>query len=99
MAQARIQEYQELARDAEGNLVQAGHEPAVTSQSFSYTTATNSSAFSGTTRFIRFIADADAHLDFSESAATVSSMLVKANTPEYFGVRPGDVVSVYDGVS
>lgn len=99
MATAHITEYQELAADGQGNIIQAGKEPAITTQAVTFTTATNSSALDGKTKLIRVIADADAHITFDGTTATANSMRLEANTAEYFGVEPGATLSIYDGTS
>ena len=70
-----------------------------TVQNVTYTTATNSSAMSEGTKFVRIIADAAVYLDFNGSAATVNSLRLPADTVEYFGVEKGQVISCYDGSS
>lgn len=100
MANLYISEYSSLATDPNAMGVPVGSEPSEATQKVSYTTATQSSAFGGNTRFVRVIADADAHLLFGANpTATASHMLVKANTAEYFGVEATQKVSVYDGTS
>jgi hypothetical protein len=69
-------------------------------QSVTYTTTTQSTAFSTSTNLIRVIADADVYLAFGDNpTATASDIRVPANTAEYFGVNPGDKVACYDGTS
>ena len=68
-------------------------------QNVTYTTATNSSAMQGGTKFVRIIADAAVYLDFNGSAATANSLRLPANTVEYFGVEKGQIISCYDGSS
>lgn len=100
MAFLYIQEYEDLAQDRAGNHIPAGNEPAVASQRVTFTVAAQSAAFDGRTRFVRLIADADAFVAFGDNpTATASSMKINADTAEYFGVRPGIKLSVYDGVS
>lgn len=89
-----IQEYTNLSVDGRGFQVQAGQEPAVTSQKVSFTTSTASAAFDETTRFVRITCDADAHLQFAVApTATTSMMEVQADTPEFFGVIKGQKVA------
>lgn len=100
MATLLIQEYARLAPDVNSHRIQAGEEPAETSQSVTYTTSTQSAAFGASTKLIRVIADADVHLAFGTSpTATAASMRVTADTAEYFGVVPGHKVAAYDGTS
>ena len=102
MANLFIQEYREVMIIG-GHAVPVGTEPAVTQQKVAYTTSTAATAFNGATRLIRVIASADAYIKVSPAAtataATANHMLVKANTPEYFGVAPGMILTVYDGTS
>lgn len=100
MAKAHIQEYAHLAQDANGQIIPVGKERAVATQSVTYTTATQSSAFDGSSSFIRIIADADAFIAFGTNpTADADSLFLPANVAEYFGIEPGDKVSVYDGSS
>lgn len=77
-------------------------EPPVTTQAVTFTTATSSSAFAATTRFVRIYGSAKAHLAWGTSAtATANSPPVAADSPEYFAVPVGEayLVSAYDGSS
>jgi hypothetical protein len=74
--------------------------PSFSTQSVSYTTSTQSSAFASDTNIVRIIADADVYLEFgSNPTALVTSIRVPANTVEYFAVNPGYKVAAYDGSS
>ena len=100
MATLYIQEYSRLGHDADGHRIQAGQEPAIASQTVSYTTSTQSVAFDQRTRLIRVIADADVHLLFgSDPTATASDLKMVQDSAEYFGVKPGQKVAAYDGTS
>lgn len=102
MANISITEYRELARDAYGNVIAAGREPALARQNVSYTTSTQSSALQGDTHFIRVKADADAYLNFGTNpTATGDSTFVEADVAEFFGVLPGQdlKIAIYDGTS
>lgn len=72
--------------------------PEVATQAVTYTTATNAAAFNADTTLIRFIADADAFVKVG-GAADANSLKIISGTPEYFAVAPGDVMSIYDGIS
>lgn len=73
---------------------QIGKEPAITSQTVTFTSSTASSAFHPITKFVRVIADVDCHLAFGVSpTATSSGMKLMAGSAEYFGVRGGDKVA------
>ena len=95
MAIMYIQEYAELATDANGHTIQAGKEPALASQFVTYSTSTASAAFNKGTRFVRINCDGAAFLSFglSPTATTSEDMPVQANTPEFFGVIPQQKVA------
>lgn len=97
MAVIQITEFREAAI-IQGHALPVGKgELAV--QNVTYTTAT-STAFDTNTQFIRVLPiAADAYVDLTNTAATANSMILKADTPEYFGVNPGDQISIYDGTS
>lgn len=104
MATAKIEEYADLARDSEGNVVPVGQQPPITTQTVTYTTANASSALNKKTRFVRIICDAKAHYNFT-TTATASHPYVPADAAEYFGLDEGFVtqnsvtISFYDGTS
>lgn len=102
MAVLKITEYASGMVDA-GRAVSAGQEPAETVQAVTFSAAVTSAAFSGETRLVRLKADAKAYIKFSKpqesTPADANSTELEANSAEYFGVYPGYVVSVYDGVS
>ena len=85
------------ALDAHGR----GKNPAVTTQNVSYTTTAASVAFNPRTKWIRVVADADAHIRFGTGtpAAVVTDTRVPADTERYFNIDRGDDVklAVYDG--
>ncbi len=100
-ATCKISEYQYLVRDNAGVSVPVAEEPAVATQTVTYTTTTNSAAFNASTKFVRIICDAKAHFEFGTSAPTVTAAdpYLAADTAEYFGVINGDLVGFYDGSS
>lgn len=103
-ATCKISEYRIIARDGQNRVVMIANEPAITTQSVTYTVTTQSSAFQDNTAFIRIICDAKAHFVFGTNpTATASSPYVAADTPEYFGLPQGNpedyVVAFYDGSS
>ena len=73
----------------------------VAQQTVTYTTTTPSAtAFNSRTSFVRLYSDEKAHLNFgSTPIATVEDAPIAADSPEYFGVNPGDKVAAYDGTS
>ncbi|NIT58414.1 MAG: hypothetical protein GWN00_19960 [Aliifodinibius sp.] len=102
MATMYIREYKYLTRDEGGNVIQAGQEDGFAAgQSVTFTTSAQSAAFQDTTRFVRISCDAEAFLDFGSNptAATTDGINVQADTPEFFGVQPGQKVAAYDGTS
>lgn len=97
-----IREYSHLLRDKGGNAVQAGLEDGnQTGQAVTFTTSTQSVAFQDSTHFVRITCDAEAFLDFgaNPTAAAADGINVQADTPEFFGVTPGQKVAAYDGIS
>lgn len=93
MANLYITEYSRIAGDADGHNVQVGAEPG-TDQVVSFTTTTQSAAFSTTTKMIRVYADAACHINFGASpTATTSNKKLAADAPEYFGVIGGQKVA------
>ena len=100
MANLYITEFRSVAHDATGLPIPVGDTPRLANQKVSFTTSTQSAVFNQQTSLIRLISDADCHIAFGDNpTATASQMFVKANTAEYFGVRPGDKLAVYDGTS
>ena len=80
------------------NIPAAFEDGTVHTQTISYTAATDSSPFQSTTRFIRVICDAKAFFRISAAGTdpTTSSPYLPADTPEYFGVKPLQIISVCD---
>jgi hypothetical protein len=102
MATCWVTEYEAAARThaGGGEQVPTGMEPAVTVQSFPFTTAAASAPFGARTRFVRVYLSSDGRVAFgSDPEAVEGSTPVTGKVGEYFGVVPGDRVSVYDGVS
>lgn len=99
MAEIWVTEFSQVAVRT-GLPMQVGLMPEITTQEVTFTVSTQSAAFNANTRLIRVQADADAHLAFGANpTATLNSMPLVANVPEYFGVSPGDKVATYDGAS
>lgn len=98
MATLWISEYDHLAVAVNG--VMCGKEPSLTTQKIDFTTATSSAKFNRKTRFVRLYASTDCRVAFGPGrVATGNSMPITAKVGEFFGVRPEDRVSCYDGVS
>lgn len=99
MAELYIREYTRLARDIDGNVIQAGEEPAEASQVVSFTaTAGQSIATGSATKFVRIESNADGFIDLGidPTAVALAGIPVKANQPEYFGVRRGTKISAVE---
>lgn len=107
MAEATITEYERLAKDADGNTIMVGEEPALASQKVTYTSSTQSSALNVRTRFVRIAAEgAAAHFKVGiDPTATDADPYIGAGAAEYFGVNPSLArdgtleVALYDGSS
>ena len=84
-----------------GGPVPAGLLPAQAHQKFTFTTATQSSVFGKKTRFIRVVSDANCYILAGDNPTATASNALRliANRPEYFGVKAGQKLSVYDGTS
>ena len=97
MSTCYITEYSRLAGDKDGHLIQAGkHDAYDVDQKVAFTaTAGVSAAFGAETHFIRVSCDAAAFLAFgtAPTAVTTTGTPVQANTPEFFGVAPGQKIS------
>ena len=99
MAIMYIREYSRLAKDSNGDTIQAGQEPAIASQFITYTaTAELSAVFNARTKFIRIFIDADGFIDVGDSpvAVTLQSMPLSARAPEFFGVTQNHRVSAVE---
>ncbi len=97
MANLRISEFE---GDGRGSLLPIAQEPVVAAQNVSFTTATQSAAFSARTNYVRLAADTNCHVAFgADPTATANDEPIYANSPEWRRVNPGDKVSVYDGTS
>ena len=101
MATLKIDEFSSLRTDSDGRIVPvADYSKIVATQTVTFTTATDSAAFSAGTQIIRVIADAKAHYAIgSAPTATANSSYLAADTSEYFGVKAGHKISSYDGTS
>ena len=103
MATAYIREYADIAVTF-GKYVQAGAEPAVADQTVTTSgTAASSAAFNANTRGIAISTPAAQAVCVAFSAtpgaavtATTSNLRLPANNIVFFGVRPGDKVSLID---
>jgi len=97
VAKAYISEYKEMARiQASKDAIAAVQEPAVVVQTpVAIGAEADSAAFGADTRFIRIHVDAICSIKFGTApAATTDDARMAANTTEYFGVVPGQKVSI-----
>lgn len=96
MGSVYVTEYAELGIGKNGQVVQAGVEPALTTQKLTSSgTSLASSAFNAKTRFVRVHTDAIISILFGSSpTATTSTARMGAGQTEYFAVNPGDKIAV-----
>jgi hypothetical protein len=100
MATAWVTEYANLARDGQHYSTPLPQEPAITTQTFTFTTHAESAAFNEQTNFVRVYASAAARIAFGASPTAIAGSTPIAATVDYwFGVHPGQKVSIYDGSS
>ena len=103
MATAYIREYADIAHTF-SKTIQAGAEPAVADQTVSTSgTTAASAAFNTNTRLIAIstpaaqaVACAFSATPGATTTATVTNLRLPANSIIFFGVRPGDKVSLID---
>ena len=100
MATLYVTEYRKSVLFYTNTDVQVVQTPAVASQAFTFSTSTQSAAFSAQTNIVRIHTDATCAIAFGSnptataaSGGTGSPRLVAGQT-EYFGVNPGDKVAV-----
>lgn len=99
MATLYIAEAASLASDGEGDAIPVFPDP-VAEQTVTFTTAAQSAAFKGQTRFIRIQADAACHIKIgSDPTATAANYPLAADTEYFRAVQGGHKISVYDGSS
>lgn len=95
MADIFISEYNRLARDVDGNVIPVGKEPAIVEQTLLIGTETDSAAFNEQTMLVRIHAEGACCLLFgSAPTAAITKKRMAAGATEYFGVVPGQKVSV-----
>lgn len=104
MATATVTEYEKLAEDSRGHVMPVPMEPALASQSVTYTTSTAvSNAFNANTRYVYIQTnDTNAHVKFAATpTATANDRLLIAGDGAFFGVHPGISMkaALYDGTS
>jgi hypothetical protein len=96
MAKVWITEVAEMSFMQGGERIQAVQLPPVKEQAFEFSTATRSLPFSARVRAIRVRADADAHITIGGDnvVADTNSLPITAKAAEYFGVLPGQYLSI-----
>lgn len=96
-ASCYIREYQALG----GAQIPIAQEPGVDQTPISLAGgAVSSAAFAATTHVIRLVCGASAsYLVGSSPSATTANSVIPALLPEYFGVTPGQVVSIISNAS
>lgn len=99
MGKLHITEYGGLVQTS-GGVAPYPNEPALANQAITYTTTTPSAAFGANTRLVRLISDGLVFLKFGATpTADAGDSRLPADTIEYLGVKPGDKVAAYDGVT
>ena len=95
MAKLYITEFSALPIDLNLATPQLAKLPGLADQVVTYSSSTQSAAFSGSTRFIRIHTDSDCHIQVSinPTASSGNAKLIAGQT-EYFGVSPGDKLAV-----
>ncbi len=103
MSLLHISEYNAILRTNVGEdpvsgdgIAQAVKEPSIATQTITFSTVELSAAFNDSTRIIRVVSDAQCYIKIgpNPTAVTADSMLMPAFGVEYFGVNPGDKLSV-----
>lgn len=91
-----ISEYSHLARDAAGNVIAAGREPALAEQDVDISSpSAQSAALNDETRFVRVHADVACNILFgADPTATVDIKHLEANVTEFFGVQAGQSIKI-----
>lgn len=99
MATLWIREYRKIAKvpqsAAQSLWIPVALEAGTDQSPVTFTTATQSAAFGGTTRYVTIVGSAAFHyLVGSNPTATTNHLKIPADTPWSFGVTPGDKLSV-----
>ena len=102
MADLHITEFELIPQSPDGKPLWLGNLSQVVAEQVisSFTTSKQSAVFSQNTSYIRVYSDAKAFLKAGDNpTATANSTPIAPNSPEYFGVKPGDKIAAYDGTS
>ena len=96
MAKVYISEYVTAPVGNNGQMLAAGAEPSTTVQTVAIGGASvQSAAFGTNTKFIRVHTDAICSFAVgSNPTATANSARLAANSTEYFGVTPGQIIAI-----
>lgn len=95
MAKLYITEYAAVGGGMDGQPSAIAYEPPVASQTVTFTTTTQSSAFNAITRFVRIHTDAICSIEFGTNpTATTSTRRLAADATEYFAVPVGNSFKV-----
>jgi hypothetical protein len=97
MAKAVIAEYAIVGNSKDAVRIPVANNMLL-SQAVTFTTSTQSAAFSSSTRFIRIISDGKTHFAIGENpTADADSPWIAADSPEYFGVRSNEKIALFAG--
>jgi len=96
MTDLYIREYARQARDADGNVMPAGEEPAIASHSIDFTSSSvPSSVLNAKTTFVRIWSTGNCWVDFgTDPTAAAGDIPLEAATAEYFGISYGQGASI-----
>ena len=93
-------EFDELEKDANGQVIQVAGVPALAQTRTDFNSATAGPTFNSRTRFVRVVADTACLLEFGGGEATAgSAVYLPANAYEYFAVQPSATLHVWDGTT
>lgn len=98
MAVLSVTIYGSLARDAEGNVMQAGQEPALGQrENMDFGAGVKNSVPFEAPHYVRLVSDANCHVNMGVNAVASTSgdsIALPANVVEYFALTKGSRVSV-----
>ena len=101
MAELHITEFELIPLAPDGQTLWLGNLSQVVAQQIvTFTTSVQSVVFNARTSHVRAYVDQKAHLKVGpDPTATDQHTPIAPNSPEYFGVSPGDKIAAYDGTS
>lgn len=95
MTTLNVVEFEEMALDNNGNLIQVPICPPVASQNVTFTTSTQSSALNDRTRFVMVLSSGAAYIKFGANPTAVAGdIAIPGEVPLFFGVRKGASLKV-----